>query len=227
MGLAGGNRPHPRAIIFDLDRCLIDSRNAWRYCVEESIAAATGERPNAADLVEEYHIRPWRDSLRILADSLETTSRCEGLCETMFARSAMKKLLVHEGTGMALDALRGERIELGAISRLPHSLAVKQVQSTGLDRFLAVVAATPAGEMWRPGERIEQCLAFLEAHSSDSAFVSGERRDLDQAEAGGLRPCAAGWASGAAQTDAREAIAFPGAVLGAVMRDWASRGASR
>lgn len=221
MGLAGGQRPHPRAIIFDLDRCLIDSRNAWRYCIEESIAAATGQRPNAADLVEEYHIRPWRDALRILTDSPETTARCEGLCETMFERSAMKKLLVHEGIGMALDALRGERIELGAISRLPHAKAVKQVQSTGLDRFLAVLSATPVGEPWRPVERAVPCLSFLEATPVESAFVSGDAADLATVAQIGPWPLAAAWAPG--RDDVPDAIEAPADMVATVMRKWAAR----
>ena len=224
MGLAGGIRPHPRAIIFDLDRCLIDSRNAWRYCIEESIAATRGRRVDSSGLVEEYHIRPWRDALAVLAESPEEANRCVDLCHVMFERSAMKKLLVHEGVGMALDALRGERIELGAISRLPHSLAVKQVQSTGLDRFLAVVAATPADELWRPLDRISQCLAFLEALPARSAFVSGESRDLEQSQTAGIRPYAAAWAPGAQQEDSAGAIYSPGGVLERVMRDWSRLG---
>ena len=222
MGLAGGLRPHPRAIIFDLDRCLIDSRNAWRYCIEESIAAAVGRRADAGELVEEYHTRPWRDALRILAPDPGDASRCEDLCATMFERSAMKKLLVHEGIGMALDALRGEAIELGAISRLPHSLTVKQVQSTGLDRFLAVVASTPAGERWDVGERIGQCLAFLEADTARSAYAAADRFDIDAAKARGLRTYFAAWGAGA--TDTRDDITFdlPAAMQSVVLRDWSN-----
>jgi phosphoglycolate phosphatase-like HAD superfamily hydrolase len=217
MGLAGGNRPHPRAVIFDLDRCLIDPRKAWRYCIEESIAAALGQRIDASELVEEYHTRPWRDALGVLTDSAEA-ARCADLCATMFERSAMKKLLVHEGVGMALDALRGERIELGAISRLTHGLAVKQVQSTGLDRFLAVVATTPADERWDPGARIEQCLSFLESGAARSAFVSGDGRDLEAAVRGGVRPYAAGWGGSAAEHD--DPVPSPADVLPRVLRDW-------
>lgn len=221
MGLAGGNRPHPRAVIFDLDRCLIDPRNAWRYCIEESIAAALGRRVDASGLVEEYHIRPWRDALGVLADAPEA-ARCAELCDTMFERSAMKKLLVHEGVGMALDALRGERIELGAISRLTHGLAVKQVQSTGLDRFLTVVATTPADERWDPGARIAQCLSFLEAAAARSAFVSGEGRDLEAASRAGVRPYAAGWGGSTEEHD--DPVPSPAEVLPCVLRDWVRLG---
>ena len=218
MGLAGGNRPHPRAIIFDLDRCLIDPRNAWQYCIEESIAAAVGRRVDASELVQEYHTRPWRDALSVLTEPSDA-ARCAELCSAMFERSAMKKLLVHEGVGMALDALRGERIELGAISRLPHGLAVKQVQSTGLDRFLAVVATTPADERWDATARITQCLAFLEAEAAHAAFVSGERGDIEEARRAGLRPYAAAWGASSNVEDAG-GIESPGDVLGQILRDW-------
>ncbi|MGE3073842.1 MAG: HAD family hydrolase [Dehalococcoidia bacterium] len=224
MGLVGGVRPHPRAIIFDLDRCLIDSRNAWRYCIEESIAAAIGRRTDAGELVEEYHIRPWRDALQILAPEPRDTMRCEDLCATMYERSAMKKLLVHEGVGMALDALRGERIELGAISRLPHSLTVKQVQSTGLDRFLAVVAATPAGERWHAGVRIQQCLSFLEAEPERSAYAAADRFDIEAAKSLGLRAYFAAWAATEAETTGDPEVDAPGDLHSTVLQDWASSG---
>jgi beta-phosphoglucomutase-like phosphatase (HAD superfamily) len=221
VGLAGGQRPHPRAVIFDLDRALIDSRNAWRYCVEESLAAALNRRLSAADLVEEYHVRPWRDALGVLVEPHET-ARCADLCEVMFARSAMKKLLVHEGIGMALDALRGEQMELGAISRLPHALAVKQVQSTGLDRFVAVLSATPVDERWRPEVRVTDCLAFLEAAPHEAAFVSGDMHDRALVAAKGLAPFEAGWAPAPEHSDG--AIEAPSGLLDVVLRAWAVRG---
>lgn len=224
MGLAGGQRPHPRAIIFDLDRCLIDSRNAWRYCIEESLAATTGRRVDAGELVDEYHVRPWRDALGVLASSADERGRCENLCQTMFERSAMKKLLVHEGIGMALDALRGEAIELGAISRLPHSLSVKQVQSTGLDRFLAVVASTPVDEPWRPADRIEQCLVFLEASPERSAYAGADPVDLEQARLAGLRTYFASWGAGALSSTADASFAAPFEMRAAVLQDWPASG---
>lgn len=194
MGLAGGGRPHPRALVFDLDRCLIDPRNAWRYCIEEAVALTSGARLSAAELVAEYHQRPWRHALGVLLESPDAVARCAELSQTMFERSAMKKLLVHEGVGMALDALRGEGIELGAISRIPHALALKQIHSTGLDRFLAVLSATPVNEPWRPRERFATCLAFLEAEPAQSGFISGEERDLSEVSETGAVCFRASWA---------------------------------
>ena len=226
MGLVGGSRPHPRALVVDLDRCLIDPRNAWRYCIEEAIAAANGTRLSAAELVAEYHQRPWRHALGVLLDSPEAVARCTELSQTMYERSGMKKLLVHEGVGMALDALRGEGIELGGISRLPHALALKQVQSTGLDRFLAVLSATPADETWRPVERFETCLAFLEAAPGQSGFISGEERDLRDVAGAGAECFRAAWAPAPSEFEAAAdrrwpEIALPGDSVAVVMRRWA------
>lgn len=226
MALAGGDRPHPRALIFDLDRCVIDPRPAWCYCIEESIAAAEGLRKSARELIDEYHQRPWHHALGVLLDSPEVVTRCAELSQAMFERSGMKKLLVHEGVTMALDALRVERIELGAVSRMPHGVAVKQIHSTGLDRFLAVLSATPPGEDWNPATRFDHCLRFLEASAAASAFVSGEERDLLKVMALGTTGFAAGWAPSLADP-VRAGVAVPveqpAALLAAVLRTWSLR----
>lgn len=174
-------------MIFDLDATLIDSRKAWQYAVEESVAATCGRRVDVQPLIEEYHRRPWIHALTLLLPEAGERARCETLCSEISRRSGLKKLLVHEGIGMALDALRGGWMEIGAISRQPHGLALKQSQSTGLDRFLAVLAATPAGETYDPAARLTQCLAFLERDASDCAVVSGDPKDRRAAEAAGFR----------------------------------------
>lgn len=194
--------PTPRAVIFDLDEVLLDRRRAWQYTVEESIAMVCGERMNAGPLVEEYRGRPWYQALTILVPSAAERERCEALCCQVFGRSALKRLLVHEGTGMGLDALRTARIEMGAISREPHSLALKQIQSTGLDRFLAVLSATPEDQEWNPEERFADCLRFLEHEPALCAFVSGERRDIAGICGCGARGFTAGW-------NATDPAAFP------------------
>ncbi len=183
-----------RAVIFDLDDTLLVRDRAWQYAVEEAVISVTGRRVQAAPLAFEYRNRPWRHALDVVLQPGEDRARCETLCAEMYRRSAMKRLLIHDGLGMALDKLRGERVEMGAVSREPHAIALKQVQSTGLDRFLAVLAATPAGDPWDATTRIGACLAFLEREPRACAFVSGDRLDLTAAGAAGLRPFEAIWA---------------------------------
>ncbi len=182
----------------------------------------TGERPRVTELVEEYHTRPWRQALSILLRDPGQTARCEELCEQMYTRSAMKRLLVHEGIGMALDAMRGEMIDMAGISRLPNNLAVKQAQSTGMDRFMAVVCGTAEGTAWSPGERFLQCAALLESDPTEAAFVSPDA--LDRREVAGLGPqvFVAGWNPSAEGDGA--VIGVPGEMLGMFQRRWAGRG---
>ncbi len=211
-------RPAPKAVIFDLDEALLDRRRAWQFAIEEAVAVVSGQRISAAPLLEEYRLRPWSHALSIILDSPEERRRCAALCSQMFERSSLKRLLVHEGTGMGLDQLRGEAIEIGAISRERHSLALKQLQSTGLDKFVTVLAATPEGGEWSIVSRIEQCLAFLERSPGQVAFISGDGRDLAAASARGSVAFEACWAT-------REATGFPaiyepGDVAAAVIRAW-------
>lgn len=182
-----------RALIFDLEEALLDRRAAWQYAVEESVAAVCGERVSARALVAEYRMRPWSHALSVLVADRGRQVSVEQACVAMYERSAMKRLLVHEGMGMALDAVRAQRVEIGAISREPHSIAIKQIESTGLDRFLSVLAPTPRGVGWAVGERLRECAAFLEREPAEVVFVGCEGRDLDAAAVAGFGVGAAGY----------------------------------
>lgn len=220
MPLVGSGKPHPRAIVFDLDRALIDPRPAWRYAVEEAVVSVTGRPVQAAPLVEEYHLRPFRHALGVLLEDMAHADRCEGLCEEMYRRSAMKRLLVHEGAGMAMDALRGELIDLAAISRLPHAIAIKQAQSTGIDRFLAILAATLEGEPWDPSSRLTACLRFLECEPAESAFISPDARDREGVARAGAHVFSSAWSPNAEVTGS-SSIASPRDILPHLQRWWA------
>lgn len=219
MPLAGSGKPRPRAIVFDLDRALIDPRPAWRYAIEEAVVSVTGNPVQAATLVEEYHLRPFRHALAVLVGSPAEATRCEQLCEEMYRRSAMKRLLVHDGTGMVLDTLRGEWIDLAAISRLPHATAIKQAQSTGLDRFLAILAATPEGEPWNAAARFAACLRFLECAPEESAFIGPDAMDRERVASTGAHIFCSAWSPGVERSG--DSVESPRDLLTALQRYWA------
>lgn len=189
--------PAYRAVVFDLDETLIDSRPAWRYTLEETLMSVANRRIDARPLIEEYHRRPWRDSLAILLDDPEEQRRALELCERIEGRSAMKRLLVFDGTGMALDDIRAARVEIGAISRLPHAVALKQAQATGVDRFLTVLSATPEGEEWAVEPRASECLSYFGREAEGCAFVGAETGDVEAARGLGLVALRAAWSPAA------------------------------
>lgn len=208
--------PAYRGVIFDLDETLIDSRTAWRYTIEETLMSVANRRIDAGPLVEEYHRRPWRDSLSILLDDPEERQRAAELCERIAGRSAMKRLLVFDGTGMALDEVRGAHIEIGAISRLPHAVALKQTQATGLDRFLTVLSATPEGQGWDVGARAGECLSYFRREASTCVFVGAEARDVEEARGLGVVALRAGWPPDA-EAPGGEALGSPAATAAALL----------
>ena len=208
--------PAYRGVIIDLDETLIDSRAAWRYTVEETLMSVANRRIDARPLVEEYHRRPWRDSLAILLDDPEERQRAGELCERIAGRSAMKRLLVFDGTGMALDEIRGAHIEIGAISRLPHAVALKQAQATGLDRFLTVLSATPEGGDWDVGARAGECLSYFGREAGTCIFVGAEARDVETARGLGVVALRAGWLPGG-ESPGGEALASPAAAAVALL----------
>jgi beta-phosphoglucomutase-like phosphatase (HAD superfamily) len=211
--LAG--EPGIRAVVFDLDEALLDTRRAWQYAIEESIAMVCERRISAEPLVAEYRRRPFAHALAILVEAPAERARCGDLCAAMFERSGMKRLLVHEGIGMALDAVRAGRIEMGAISRSPHGRALKQVQSTGLDRFLAVLSATADGEAWDPAQRYSHCLRFLERDAAQAAYV-GVGDELRTMSAAGAPVFEAAYAS--PEPSGFEPIATPHDIVATLRR---------
>lgn len=212
----------PRAVIFDLDETLIDNRKAWLYAVEEAVAAVTGRRVSAEPLVAEYRSRPWRSALEVLLDDAGEVARACEICPQMYGRSAMKRLLVHEGMGMALDRLRAARVEMGAITREPHARAMRQIESTGMDRFLTVLSPTPEGVAWRPEERWGECLSFLQYPAGECAYVSADLPDIRAVTATGCRGYIAGWV-GDAQAAGLTVIARPGDLEARLTKDWPER----
>ncbi|MBI5947766.1 MAG: hypothetical protein HY875_06495 [Chloroflexi bacterium] len=212
MAIRVDRRPGPKAVIFDLDETLIDSRRAWEYALEQAVLAVTGQRIDPRPLVEEYRGRDWREAVAIVVNGPVERERAAALSASMFGRSALKRLLVHEGVGMALDVLRGDATEVGAISRFPHQLALLQAQSTGLDRFLAVLSATPGDARFDVAERLAGCLRFLEYPASDCAFVSGEVTALEMAASIGFLAFEAAWA-------ATGATGFPAIIHPGGLRD--------
>lgn len=194
MAIAPRNDSAIRAVIFDLDEALLVRAPAWIYAIEEGVLSSTGSRVDARPLAGEYRSRPFEHALGVLI-SRDFTAECAELCAEIYNRSAMKKVLVHEGLGMALDVLRGLRIEAGAISREPHALARKQIESTGLDRFIAALSCTPAGEGWNPGARVSDCVRFFEQPVGRCLFVSHDGHDLRRVAPLGLTVREAGWAA--------------------------------
>lgn len=188
----------PRAVILDLDAAVIDSAGAWRYALEEAVMMVTGERRDTEPLVEEYRSRPWAHVVPILVDGPDEQRRCVDLCEQFYRRSALKRLLVFDGIGMALDQLRGESVEMGGVTREPHGHAMRQIESTGIDRFLAVLSPTNEGD-WDPRQRFEECVWYLEAEPDAAVYVSPFEEDLERVRPTGASTLHAGWVTGESQ----------------------------
>ena len=185
--------PGRAGLVFDLDRVLLDGRRAWVYTLEQAILAACGRRLAVDPLLAEYGERPWRHALAVLLGDEAERRRCESLCEEIARRSALKQLLVHEGIGMALDGVRAAWVEMGAISREPHAVALKQVEATGLERFLTVLAATPPGTTWDAPARFEECRGYMGVALERCLFVSAAADDLRAIGARGAICRGAGW----------------------------------
>jgi phosphoglycolate phosphatase-like HAD superfamily hydrolase len=193
--MAGESASKPiRAVVFDLDEVLLDRARAWQYALEEGVAMACGRRIDGGPLVEEYLRRPWKHAVAVVVADAALRDSCEAACEEIYQRGAQKRLLVHDGVGMGLDWVRSAQLPIGVISREPHSVALKQLQSTGLDRFMAVLSPTAAGVPWDSGARVSECISYLQFEARQCVFISGDDCDLEAAEQLGCQGMLAAWA---------------------------------
>ncbi|HKS92269.1 MAG TPA: HAD hydrolase-like protein [Tepidiformaceae bacterium] len=183
-----------KAVVFDLDEVLLDRGRAWQYALEEGVAMVCGCRIDGGPLVSEYSHRPWRHAVTVVVPDVVAREACEAACARIYQRGAQKRLLVHDGVGMGLDWIRSAQLAMGAVSREPHAVALKQLQSTGLDRFMTVLSPTPAGQDWDSGARVGECISYLRREACEVAFVSAEELDLEAAEQLGCRVAMAAWA---------------------------------
>ena len=200
----------PRAVILDLDAAIIDSRPAWKYALEEAVMMVAGERADVEGLCDEYRHRPWHHVVPVLIAERNEQERCIQLCEQFYRRSALKRLLVFDGIGMALDKLRGAHLEMGGVTRETHPNAMRQIESTGVDRFLTVLSPTNEGP-WNVRERFEECIRYLEKDPAETAFVSPVQEDLAKVAECGAIPVFAGWSN-----NGDEGLAHPSLLRDAV-----------
>lgn len=189
-----GRSARPVAVVFDLEEALLDRRKAWLYTIEQSISIVTGERVDAQPLVEEYWRRPYAHAIDVLVAERSRRSACEARCAEIYRRSAMKSLRVQEGIGTALIRLVAAQVQVGAASREPHLVARKQIEATGLDRFVTVLASTPEGDSWNVASCLAVCMAFLDCDPKDCMYVTPSRDDAEAARRTGWRSLIAGWA---------------------------------
>jgi phosphoglycolate phosphatase-like HAD superfamily hydrolase len=204
-------------VLFELEHTLLDRRPAWQYAFEQAVGTVCHERIDARDLAENYAHRPVMHALAVVTDDLGVRVECARRWEQLFYRSAMKKLMVHDGVTMMLDRMRHAGIELGVISHEPHTVARKELESTGLDRFLTVLAAQPIDATWLPGERIEQCRTFLEYPPEEICLISWDEDDVDAAEGMGALALRASWPTAEV---GETGIVHPSQALGIVQRAW-------
>jgi phosphoserine phosphatase len=184
-----------RGAVFDLDEVLLNKRAAWAYTVEQALLSVAGRRTEPMALADEYRHRPWRDALLVLEPDREHVAAAAALCGKLWLRSALKRITVHAGIGMALAGLLAGGISMAAVTSVALPLARRQAQAAGVDRFLFALERNEdaAGA---DGNLYAAMAGLLHLRPGDVAFVSGDGAALRSASSQGLRPFKAAWAPG-------------------------------
>jgi phosphoglycolate phosphatase len=180
---------HPKAVLFDLDGTLIDSRL-------DIAAAANAARAHYGlpalplETVIGYIGRGVDHLLRCSLGDLATPERMrEGLEVIMghYAHHLIDHTTVYPGVREFLDHLQGRGIVMGVVSNKPHSLTLRVLKELRMDGYFGAALGADATVNRKPHpEPLLTALKTLGAEPENSVMIGDSAVDAQAGRAAGM-----------------------------------------
>ena len=192
----------PRAVFFDLDGCLIDSRVPIARGVNRALTAiGRAARPEAE--LHRYIGPPLLASFReILSDGGADTAlaaRCVDLYRAIYPELARIHTVVVPGVEAMLAAVAAAT-RVAVVTSKPAAFARPLLTSTGLDRWITELHAPDLDELEEPKEealrRALSAFAIPPAHGATTWMVGDRSHDIDAGRACGTATAGVTWGIG-------------------------------
>lgn len=185
-----------RAVLFDLDGTLVDSRAAllasWYGATERVIGRVFPETDQ--DHAWVFHTR----GAEIFAAITRNSAEADLLSATFDIIYATQQVAAFAGVHPALARLSGLGISVGLVSSKACSRMSRDLAASRLaDRFAVVVSGDDVTHPKPHPEGIERALSALGVAPIDAVMVGDTAADLDAGAAAGVRTVYAGWGYGA------------------------------
>lgn len=220
----------PRAVFFDLDGCLVDSRAAISHCLNVGLEAV-GAVPRRAEELYRLIGPPLHESFVALLDEDEgaagegmrdeLATRCVEAYREAYVDVSLRETLPVEGMDVVLEQLRPETT-LAVVTSKPAEFAVPILAAVGLE---ATFAAVHAPGLTARAETKTRTLARALADVApgldprDTVMVGDRHHDVDAGRACGTRTVGVTWGIGDAGelAHADRVVESPDALIGAVL----------
>ncbi|MFE9635321.1 HAD family hydrolase [Streptomyces sp. NPDC006463] len=181
---------YDKAVLFDLDGVLLDSREAMRRAILGTATAALGRRMDESLLGAEADRLPHHEVLaRLGVHDQETT--LGAVWETAFAVAA-QDTVPFDGALDVLRHLRSQDVAIGVVTMQPRTRLAWLLPAELADFFQVVIGWGDA-EPKPSGAGIALALERLGVHPSRACFIGDSPSDIAAARAAGVIPIGASW----------------------------------
>ncbi|MFG1945317.1 HAD family hydrolase [Nonomuraea sp. NPDC048826] len=186
-----------RAVLFDLDGTLVDSRPAILDCYRAALAPLPGGWESLLALGLGRMMR-WRMREVMAEVAGERAAECESRYERHYLEEGHRKVTLYPGAADMLDALRGQGLRLGIVTnkgrvRTEHDLRTVHGARDLLPLFDVVVTTEDTVERKPSPEPILHGLRRAGWAAGDCAYVGDGPHDAEAAVAAGTGFVGAGW----------------------------------
>lgn len=187
-----------RAILFDLDGTLADTKNDIATAVNLTMADLGLPAIPPATIYGFIGDGVRQLLLRALGeDDPERLRRAHTIFDEHYRLHLLDTTRFYPGVSDMLDTLRHRGRRLAIVTNKPMAYTTALIQGLKADRYFDIVLGSEGGETLKPHPgMLQKALAAIKAAPADALMVGDGLPDIQAARAAGLRVCAVGYGLG-------------------------------
>lgn len=172
-----------KAILFDLDGVLIDSRNAWYRALDIVLRKREGRRIS----VEEFRGKFWGKEIEENLKDLGMDESLSKECVENFML-LLDEIKSCDGCKGLVRELKKEGVLLGVVTNTPRYAALKILENLGMKNFFDVILAREDVMRGKPDpEMITKACSLLGVSPDETLLVGDTESDVKAGKSAGCR----------------------------------------
>jgi len=190
--------PGIRAVLFDLDGTLLDTRDAWIAAFDASVAAI-GRTASSGSVAAQWIGTPIEVIYERAGFTRDEIARAVPVFLEVEAASVPAGMRAYPGVGEMLESL--SRWKLAAVTNKSHDTSVKALRATGLLPFFSLVLGGDSVPRKKPApDPVLKAARTFGVSPSECAVVGDTENDIHAAKAAGARSIGVTWGYGTRAT---------------------------